>query len=71
MDTNLLIAYDRRSGRILRETSYDDAQEALRVRLEIEHRSSFGPEVEVVVLSGGTRESIQRTHARYWMGEQP
>jgi hypothetical protein len=62
-----LIVYDHASGRSdVTEFAEDLRAEALRRRfdLDIEHRAA--PQIEVALLSAPSRESLERTHSRYF-----
>lgn len=61
---HLALVYDRGAGRLLREIQVN-AADRRRVREELE-RLAPAEHVEVVVLTGTSRESIQATHSRYW-----
>lgn len=62
---HLLVIYDRPSGVLQRCEAFDNSGAALRERLDVEPGTD--PErVEVVVLSGASFDSIQRTHSRYF-----
>jgi hypothetical protein len=68
VDTNLLIVFNRKTGRIRSQTNWNNAQNALRARVALE-RWHTNPDYEIVVLSGDSEESIRKTHSRYWMRE--
>lgn len=61
-----LLVYDRRGTRLTSAPqAFDDQQEALRARFDLE-RSGLGDDVEVVVIGGESLESLKTTHARYF-----
>lgn len=64
---HFLLVYDRSAGKILHEERYQSRVDALRARFvaEAEHRAA-ADDVEVVVLSAGSRRDLLRTHARYF-----
>lgn len=64
--TYFLLVYDRRGGRLTSAPkAFDDQQEALRARFELE-RSGLEDDIEVVVIGGESLESLKTTHARYF-----
>ncbi|MGH3810241.1 MAG: hypothetical protein ACRDRU_27195 [Pseudonocardiaceae bacterium] len=64
---HFLLVYDRSAGKLLHEERYQSRVDALHARFvaEAEHRRG-ADDVEVVVLSAGSREDLLRTHARYF-----
>lgn len=64
---HFLLVYDRAAGKLLHEEQYQSRVDALRARFvaEAEHRRGTN-DIEVVVLSAGSREGLLRTHARYF-----
>lgn len=61
--TSFLLEYNRRDGALKLEAFTDPAQAmAARMRREAE----VGPDIEVVVLSSDSVESLRRTHSRYF-----
>lgn len=61
-----LLVYDRRGARLTRAPqAFDDQQDALRARFDIE-RSGLEDDIEVVVIGGESLESLKSTHARYF-----
>jgi hypothetical protein len=63
---NILVVYDRIQSKLLGEATFDDSDIALKYRFSLEPQYSAYPEVEIMVLSGPSREVIQRNHRRYW-----
>ncbi|MFV2062029.1 MAG: hypothetical protein ACC726_00780 [Chloroflexota bacterium] len=62
-----VIVYDQRSGKVRVEEYPDDAgQAALDRRFELEEANRERPQVEVVMMSAGSREDLERTHRRYF-----
>ena len=61
-----LLVYDRRQQRLLSERVFAEHRQALRSRFSEERRRSGEADVEVVVIGAGSREDLQRTHARYF-----
>ncbi|GHC73196.1 hypothetical protein GCM10007079_06920 [Nocardiopsis terrae] len=65
--TNLLVVYDRSSGRMVREQEYTHRRKALEARFEAEREFRGNPSVEVVVLGAENREALRRSHGRYFL----
>lgn len=64
-----LIEYDRRRGRVVTFTTYDDTARKLAegTRLDLELRlNREGIEREVVLLDAASEEALRRTHRRYF-----
>lgn len=66
MQHHYLVVYDRRKGKILRHASYFDSSRALNARFDAERDYRGQPDIEVVVLSAESWESLAHTHARYF-----
>ncbi len=64
-----LIEYNRKLGRIITFTPFDDSErrkaEDARLELELELNRQ-GVEREVVILEAATEEAVRRTHRRYF-----
>jgi hypothetical protein len=64
---HFLLVYDRSEGQLLHEERYESRVDALHARFVAEAEHRRGPDnIEVVVLSAGSREDLLRTHARYF-----
>ncbi len=61
--TSFLLEYNRHTG-ALQLTRFEDAAEAMHMRMQRE--ANVADEVEVVVLSSDSEESLRRTHSRYF-----
>lgn len=61
---SFLIVYERASGRVEVRDFGMDRESALKARFEAEVLA--GPDTEVVVLGATSRETLERTHARYF-----
>lgn len=68
MPVNILVVYDRLLEKLLGEATFEDSDVALRHRFHLEPQYKAFPEVEIVVLSGPSREVILQNHSRYWSG---
>lgn len=64
---HFLVVFDRARGKVLREQGFDDAQEALNERFRTEREHVRDDDIEVVVLTADSPESLRRTHARYFL----
>jgi hypothetical protein len=59
--------YNRRTGLSeVQEFSDDERASAMQARYAAEDRVSDDPDVEVVVLAASDRQTLERTHARYF-----
>jgi hypothetical protein len=65
-----LVVYDRRRGKILKHASYYDSNRALNARFDAEREYRGQQDIEVVVLSAESWQSLAHTHARYFKGAQ-
>jgi len=63
-----LLVYDRRQGKVIRQKSFSQPDEALTARFDIEREFSGQPEIEIVVLGADSWEDLTRTHSRYFKG---
>ncbi len=61
-----LVVYERRTGRRRLLRRYSHSSEALSARFEEEDRLAPGEDVEVVVLTSDSLETLRRTHRRYF-----
>ena len=63
-----LVVYDQRAGSLVSIEEFEERQREIasraRATLEEQHRES--PEIEVVVLGSSSRETLMRTHGRYF-----
>lgn len=68
----VLIVYDRSSGRVIfqREYAPEQREEALRERFSREEAEKQKPEIEVVLLSADSLGTLKRTHSRYFQTRQ-
>jgi len=64
--THFLVIFDRATGRVLREESFEDRSKALEARFEAERLHRKSATIEIVVLSANSKEDLHRTHARYF-----
>ena len=62
-----LLVYDRSSGQLVRQLSFDDDATALRGRFDAEREFKEQPNIEIVALSAASEEDLRRTHARYFL----
>ncbi|GAB3210976.1 hypothetical protein ACQEU5_07815 [Marinactinospora thermotolerans] len=65
--TNVLVVYDRSSGRVLREQEYEGRRDALEARFAAEKEYRGRPSVEIVVLGASDREALRHSHGRYFL----
>lgn len=66
--TRILLVYDRRRRTIVREVEFadDELKCAVNERLAEEIAHKADPNIEVVLLEADSRETLLRTHARYF-----
>lgn len=64
--THFLLVFDRTRGRLLSNTPFNDAGEALAQRFRDERLHRHDPNIEVVVLTAESKTALRRTHARYF-----
>ena len=65
--SNFLIVYNRRSGeQSVREFAAGQEREAIRARFLVERNHRGDSDIEVVVLSADSLETLERTHGRYF-----
>ena len=62
-----LIVYHRSRGQLLVDKEFDNSIEAGSARLREERAHMADSNIEVVVLSGASRDIIRRTHSRYFL----
>ncbi len=60
-----LLIFDRLRGELLEEREFSDGSEALQARFAAE-REGRPDNIEIVVLSADSAETIRRTHSRYF-----
>lgn len=65
---HFLIVYDRPAARLIELKEFGESEEvaASAARFEWELRTRAQPEIEVVVLDSDSRQTIERTHPRYF-----
>jgi hypothetical protein len=61
-----LVVYRRSAGELLRCEEFADSGEALDERFRLELRAGSGPDLEIVVLSADSLDTVKKTHARYF-----
>jgi len=62
---HVVLVYQREQGRLLLEESYDDGDTAMRRRFALERLPEYA-DMEVVVLSADSVETLHETHGRYF-----
>jgi hypothetical protein len=62
---HVVLVYQREAGALLLQESYDDGDTAMRRRFELERRPEFA-DMEIVVLSANSIETLHETHGRYF-----
>lgn len=62
---HVVLVYQREEGRLLLQESYDDGETAMRRRFVLERLPEYA-DMEVVVLSADSIETLHETHGRYF-----
>ncbi|MGW2618672.1 hypothetical protein [Streptomyces sp. NPDC001500] len=67
---HFLLVYNRHSGEtdVRQEFPAPEARAALRARFQLERDLRGQEDIEIVVLTGTSLESLQKTHSRYFGG---
>lgn len=65
--TYFLVVFSRSRKTILQKKEFQDADEAVRARFQLEAGLS-NDDIEVVVLGAESEEAVQHTHSRYYGG---
>ncbi|KAA2264029.1 hypothetical protein F0L68_08535 [Solihabitans fulvus] len=63
---HVVLVYQREAGRLLLEEPYDDLHTAMRRRFALERTSEYD-DMEIVVLSADSTETLRETHGRYFL----
>ncbi|HEX5204134.1 MAG TPA: hypothetical protein VFW27_29750 [Actinoplanes sp.] len=63
-----LVVFDRRSGAVVRFQEFSNADDALTARFDAENEYADNADIEVVVLGASSKDSLLKTHARYFKG---
>lgn len=65
--TNFLVVYNRRTGaNTVREFPAGCGREAIRERFALERLYRHDADIEIAVLSSGSRGELEKTHSRYF-----
>lgn len=64
---HFLLIYDRTSGTLLRESSFESGSAARLARFTAEAEFAERDEVEVVTLTAASEADLRTTHARYFL----
>lgn len=62
---HVVLVYQREEGRLLLQESYDDGETAMRRRFALERVPEYA-DMEIVVLSADSIETLHETHGRYF-----
>jgi hypothetical protein len=65
MSKHFLIIYDRSQGELLECREYVSGNRAMTRRFKVER---LRPDLEVVVLSADSLDTVKQTHSRYFSG---
>ena len=62
---HVVLVYQREECRLLLQESYDDGETAMRRRFALERMPEYA-DMEIVVLSADSIETLHETHGRYF-----
>jgi hypothetical protein len=62
---HVVLVYQREEGRLLLQESYDDSRTAMYRQFELERLPEYA-DMEIVVLSADSIETLHETHGRYF-----
>ena len=62
---HVVLVYQREEGRLLLQETYDDSVTAMRRQFALERMPEYA-DMEVVVLSADSIETLHETHGRYF-----
>jgi hypothetical protein len=63
---HFLLIYDRRAGRLLRQTQFETDAEALAARFAAEAEYGTRPDIEILAISAASEAELRRSHGRYF-----
>ena len=63
---HVVLVYQRERRRLLLKESYTDGDQAMRRRFELERQPEY-VDMEIVVLSANSEETLRETHGRYFL----
>lgn len=66
---HVLVVYDRRAGRLVRQQEFPSSAEALQARFAAEDELGINSRIEIVALSGASMEDLRLTHGRYFLSD--
>lgn len=62
---HVVLVYQRETGRLHVEETFDDSHAAMRRRFELERLPEYA-DMEIVVLSADSEATLRKTHGRYF-----
>jgi hypothetical protein len=69
--TQFLIIFDTQEGRIVEQQQFDDAEEAMRVFGDCERRHATEDNLQVLLFTADSLETVKSTHPHYFKGPGP
>jgi hypothetical protein len=63
---HLVLVYQREAAKLLLKESFADGDTAMRRRFELERQPEYA-DMEVVVLSADSEDTLRETHGRYFL----
>jgi hypothetical protein len=64
---HFLLIYDRRAGKLLRQTQFETDTEALDARFAAETEYGARPDIEILAISAASEAELRRSHGRYFL----
>lgn len=66
----VLLVFDHRKGRLIREEAFADSELALSAYAEAEQELSYQDNLEIVLVGSDSVETIHKTHGHYYDGHE-
>jgi hypothetical protein len=67
--THFLIVFDRATSRLVSKTSYSEEEDAMAEFSKAERANYGNEDIEVVLLSADSIETLEKTHGHYFSGK--
>jgi hypothetical protein len=64
---HFLLIYDRRAGKLLRQTQFETDTQALDARFAAEAEYRAQPDIEILAISAASEAELKRSHGRYFL----
>lgn len=63
---HFLLIYDRRAGKLMRQSQFKTDTEALDARFAAEAEYGARPDIEILAISAASEAELRRSHGRYF-----